>query len=219
MRNQRPKVSKEYFFRHPGSFPITMKWIATSYLVYGSPEAQSCQQGIWLEADSWWLGLWAWVSCPPGSWELLLPWLSCAPTPLGWNKSVYCHGKEWSSSVTVLVQSPSQVVPDSWQPHPAACRLFCPPLSPIVFSNSRPLSQWCRINLLSPAASFSFCLQSFLASWSFPMSQLFTPGGRSIGALASAISPSNEHSKLLSFKTDWFDRLAGQTDCFYHFIN
>ena len=149
MRNQRPKVSKEYFFRHPGSFPITMKWIATSYLVYGSPEAQSCQQGIWLEADSWWLGLWAWVSCPPGSWELLLPWLSCAPTPLGWNKSVYCHGKEWSSSVTVLVQSPSQVVPDSWQPHPAAFRLFCPPLSPIVFSNSHPLSQWCRINLIS----------------------------------------------------------------------
>ena len=45
MRNQRPKGSKEYFYCHPGSFPITMKWTATSYLVYGSPEAQSCQQG------------------------------------------------------------------------------------------------------------------------------------------------------------------------------
>ena len=105
MRNQRPKVSKEYFFRHPGSFPITMKWIATSYLVYGSPEAQSCQQGIWLEADSWWLGLWAWVSCPPGSWELLLPWLSCAPTPLGWNKSVYWDPLiDSTGNMTLLLQ-------------------------------------------------------------------------------------------------------------------
>ena len=35
-------------------------------------------------------------------------------------------------------------------------------------------------------APFSFCLQSFPASESFPMSQLFTPGGQSIRASASA---------------------------------
>ena len=36
------------------------------------------------------------------------------------------------------------------------------------------------------AALFSFCLQSFPASGSFPMSQLFTSGGQSIGTSASA---------------------------------
>ena len=37
-------------------------------------------------------------------------------------------------------------------------------------------------NHLSSAASFSFCLQSFLAPESFPMSWLFASGGQSIGA-------------------------------------
>ena len=58
----------------------------------------------------------------------------------------------------------------------------CP--SPItgVYSNSSPLSQWCHPTV-SP---FSSCPQSCLASGSFPMSQLFTSGGHSIGASASA---------------------------------
>ena len=41
-------------------------------------------------------------------------------------------------------------------------------------------------NHLISAACFSFCLQSFPASGSFPMSRLFTSGGQSIGASASA---------------------------------
>ena len=59
-------------------------------------------------------------------------------------------------------------------------------LSPGVCSNSCPLSQWCHPTILSPAALFSFCLQSFPASTSFPMSQLFASGDQSIGASASA---------------------------------
>ena len=55
---------------------------------------------------------------------------------------------------------------------------------------------------------FSSCLQSFLASRSFLMSQLFASGGQSIGALA--ISLSNEYSGLISFRIDWFDLLAVQ---------
>ena len=40
---------------------------------------------------------------------------------------------------------------------------------------------------ISPSATlFSFCLQSFLASESIPMNQLFASGGQSIGASASA---------------------------------
>ena len=65
-------------------------------------------------------------------------------------------------------------------------RLLCPPLSPGVCSNSCPLGQWCHPTNSSFAAPFSFCLQSFPASGSFPMSQLFALGSQSIGASASA---------------------------------
>ena len=41
------------------------------------------------------------------------------------------------------------------------------------------------IQLAHPLLPPSFCLQSFSASWSFPMSWLFSSGGRSIGASAS----------------------------------
>ena len=56
-----------------------------------------------------------------------------------------------------------------------------------VRSNSWPLSQWCYLTISSSAALFSFCLQSFPASGSLPMSQLFTSGGQSIGASASVL--------------------------------
>ena len=62
-------------------------------------------------------------------------------------------------------------------------RLLCPSPSPGVFSNSCPLSQWCH-----PTTSSSVvpCPQSFPASKSFLMSQLFASGGQSIGASALA---------------------------------
>ena len=65
-------------------------------------------------------------------------------------------------------------------------RLPCPSPSPGVGSNSCPLSQWCRPTISSSASPFSSCPQSFPASGSFPMSQLFTSGGQSIGASALA---------------------------------
>ena len=65
-------------------------------------------------------------------------------------------------------------------------RLPCPSPSPGACSNSSPLSQWCHPTISSSVGPFSSCLQSFLASGSFPMSQLFTSGDQSIGASASA---------------------------------
>ena len=65
-------------------------------------------------------------------------------------------------------------------------RLPSPSSSPRVCSNSCPLSQWCHPTISSSVAPFSSCLQSFLASESLSMSQLFTSGGQSIGASASA---------------------------------
>ena len=53
------------------------------------------------------------------------------------------------------------------------------------------------------------CLQSFPVSGSFPMSQLFTSGGRGIRDSASP-SSSNEYSGLISFGIDQFDLLAVQ---------
>ena len=66
------------------------------------------------------------------------------------------------------------------------------PLSPRVCSHSCPLSWWCYLTISSSFAHFSFCLQSFPASGSFPMSQFFASGGQSSGASASAsILPMN----------------------------
>ena len=42
------------------------------------------------------------------------------------------------------------------------------------------------------------------------MSQLFASGGQSIGVSASAISPSNEYSRLMSFRMAWLDLPAVQ---------
>ena len=65
-------------------------------------------------------------------------------------------------------------------------------------------------NILSSVVPFSSCLQSFPASGSFPMSPFFTSCGQSIEASALSISPSNEHSGLISFRIDWFDLLLVQ---------
>ena len=79
------------------------------------------------------------------------------------------------------------VMSDSLQPRELQhTRLPCPSLSPWVCSNWRPLSQRCHPTISSSVASFSSCSQSFSASGSFPVSQLFTSGGRSTGASASA---------------------------------
>ena len=80
-----------------------------------------------------------------------------------------------------------KVACDSLQPHGLQQTwLLSLPLSSGVCSNSCPLSQWCYLIISSSAASFSFCLQSFPASGSFPMTWLFVPGGQNIGASASA---------------------------------
>ena len=65
-------------------------------------------------------------------------------------------------------------------------RIPCSSLSPQVCSNSCPLSWWCHPTISSSVTPFSSCAQSFPASGSFLMRWLFTSGGQSIGASASA---------------------------------
>ena len=70
-------------------------------------------------------------------------------------------------------------------------RLPCPSPSRRVCSNS-PLIQWCHPTISSSTVLFSCCLQSFPASGSFPVSQLFALSSQSIGASASAsVLPTN----------------------------
>ena len=78
------------------------------------------------------------------------------------------------------------VTSDSLWPHGLQhAWLPCPSPSPRACSNSCPLSWWYHPTISSSAVPSS-CLQSFLASGSFPVSQLFTSGGQRIGASASA---------------------------------
>ena len=76
----------------------------------------------------------------------------------------------------------------SLQPHGLQhYRLPCPLPSPRICLNSGTLSKWCHPTISSSVNPFSSCPQSFPASGSFPMSQFFTSGGQSTGALASPL--------------------------------
>ena len=68
-------------------------------------------------------------------------------------------------------------------------RLPCPSVSLGVCLSSCPLSWWCHTTISSSLDPFFSCPQSFPASGSFPMSQLFTLGGQSIGVSASTSVP------------------------------
>ena len=89
-------------------------------------------------------------------------------------------------------------------------RLLCPSPSPGAYSNSCPSCRWCHPAISSSVVSFSSHLQSFPASGAFPMSQFFTSGGQKYWSFSFSISPSNEYSRLISFRNDRLDLLAVQ---------
>ena len=75
---------------------------------------------------------------------------------------------------------------DSLWPHEAQhTRPPCPKPAPRAYPFSWPLSWWCHPTISSSAVHFSSCPQSFPTWGSFPVSQLFTSGGQSIGVSAS----------------------------------
>ena len=85
------------------------------------------------------------------------------------------------SSTSVNFSSVAQ----SWPHGLQHARPPCPSPTPGVYSNLCPLSRWCHPTISSSVVPF-FCPQSFPASGSFPMSQLFTSGGQRTGVSASA---------------------------------
>ena len=95
------------------------------------------------------------------------------------------------------VQFSCSVVSDSLQPHELQhTRPPCPSPTPGVHPNPCPSTRWCHPAISSSVIPF-FCPQSFPASGSFPMSQLFASGGQSIGVSASS-------SVLPMYIQDWF---------------
>ena len=96
------------------------------------------------------------------------------------------------------VQFSRSVVYDPSQPHgPQHARPPCPSPTLRVHSNSSPLSWWCHTTISSSVVPFSFCLQSFPALRSFPMSHFFVSGGQSIGVSAStSVLPMNTPTHL-----------------------
>ena len=77
----------------------------------------------------------------------------------------------------------------------------------LAFLKFSPLHQRCNPTISSSVTLFS-CLQSFPASGSFPVSQLFR--WPKYWSFSFGISPSNEYSGLISFRMDWLDLLAVQ---------
>ena len=114
-----------------------------------------------------------------------------------------------------------------WPPILQHARVPYPSLSPEVWSNLCPLSLWCHPTISSSVARFSSCPQSFPASGSFSMSQLFTSGGQSIGASASGSAlPVNIQgwfplrlTGLISLLSQGFSRVFSSTTVWkYQFV-
>jgi len=121
------------------------------------------------------------------------------------------HKHQWLPHLYVdsSVQFSRSVVSDSLWPNGLQdTRLPCPSPTPKVYSNSCPLTRWCHSAISSSVVPLFSHLQSFPASGSFPMSQLFTSGGQNIGVSAStSVLPMNTQD---SFRMDWLDLLAVQ---------
>ena len=96
------------------------------------------------------------------------------------------------------LQFSHSVMSDSLQLHePQHTRPPCPSPTPGVYPNSCPLSRWCHSTISSSVVPFSSCPQSFPASGSFQMSQVFSSGGQNIGVSTStSVLPMNTQ--------DWF---------------
>ena len=109
------------------------------------------------------------------------------------------------------VQFSRSVVSDSLRSHESQhARPPSPSLTPGVYLNSCPLSWQCHRAISSSVILFSSCPQSFPALGSFPMSQLFTWDGQSIGVSAAAASvlPMNTQDWSPLGWTGWISLLS-----------
>ena len=154
---------------------------------------------LWLQKDSTWRSYYPCVGFEN-------TWLV---TPCTDREFWIQYRSSWLTLGLLFFSHPA--VSDSLRPH--GLQHTRPPRSspsPEVCPVSCPLHQWCHPAISSSDTLFSFCPQSFPASGTFPVSWQFVSDDQNTGALALAIRPYNEHSGLISLKTDWFDLHAVQ---------
>ena len=135
------------------------------------------------------------------------------------HRGVICeHGWAHLNNITLQsLESPSEgnsavqfqiscsVMSDSLWPHESQdARPPCLSPTPGVYPNPCTLSRWCHPTISSSGIHFSSCLQSFPASGSFQMSQLFASGVQSIGISAStSVLPMNIQDWSPLGRTRW----------------
>ena len=91
----------------------------------------------------------------------------------------------------------------------------CPSPTPRVYPNSCPLSRWCHPTISSSVIPFSSSPQSFPASGSFQMSQLFALGGQSTGVSAStSVFPMNTQNWFPLGLTGWISLQSKELSVF-----
>ena len=114
--------------------------------------------------------------------------------------------QERSFGLCYQYSSVTQSCPTLWDPMDCTKpgQFPCPSPTPRACSNSCPSSQSCHPTISSSVVPFSSCPQSFPASGSFQMSQLFTSGGKSIGVSAStSVLPINTQDSFPLGWTGW----------------
>ena len=136
---------------------------------------------------------------PFGSWEFSHSWLPMQLTISLWYN--FCSGMSSFNSV----QFSRSVMSDSLRSHGLQhTRLPCPSPTLGTCSNSCLSRWWCHPTISSSVVPFSSCLQSFPASGSFSMRQLFATGGQSIGVPGStAVLPINIYNWFPLGLTGW----------------
>ena len=104
-----------------------------------------------------------------------------------------------------LTQSRVQLFVTPWTEAHQASLSINNSQSLLKFMSIEPVMSSNHLILCRPLSS---CLQSFPASGSFQMTQVFTSGGQRIWSFS--MSPFSEHPGLISFRMDWLDLLAVQ---------
>ena len=156
--------------------------------------------------------LWTYFPLPPlgGSWLLgqSLKVIASKRTVLLWeelNRRTTIQPRPNFLIVLVQLLSDVRLFATSWI---AAGQVPCPSSSPGVCSNSCPVNQWCYPTIL--------CCPLLLLPSIFPSIRVFSNElalhikWPKYWTFSFSISPSNEYSGLISFRTDWFDLFAAQ---------
>ena len=150
-------------------------------------EAHQASLSMRFSQQEYWNG----VSFPPPGYLPDVGITPLAPTPLALARGFFTPSATWGA-LCIQFSSVAQLCLTLW-PHGLQHSMPpCPTPTPGVYSNSCPLSQWCRPTISSSVVPFSSCPQSLPASGSFPRSQLFAAGGQNIGVSAStSVLPMN----------------------------